>query len=319
MLLDSKVLKNNRMVFEVIVLKNWIRYIISAHKTYNGTSMMMALFFVALFFIVFLGKDKRIKDSVKLPILFLQIFNFILVPFSNAATTYIPYYDGRFFWVMLTPAFIAVGFTIIISEIEDTHKRILALLLIVPICLLCGEFKLNNKMYQKVQNDYRLPQYAVEITDKILSEKQEPLILVPYTIAHPFRQISTDVKLLFGEDATSVPRIGPTKKEYVRVCNEMEKTTPDINYVVDIARENSVDYIVFDTVYTELCEDGNINIYGYPQNENYVGDRTPTVSFDDLKDIKVIDDERGIYWDLSEYGLDYDGTYGQYILYKFLK
>ena len=298
-----------------IMIKTLVRYMLNAHNAYNDAGMMIALYFVALLIIAFFCKDKALKKLIILPSVFLIFVNYVLIPIYDTFVEYFEFYDGRFFWLLLTPIVIAVGFTIFVDEIEDKKNRVMALILLIPMLLLCGEFQISNAMFKKVSNPYRLPQCTVDITEHITSEMEEPKIMVPYTIAHPFRQITTDIKLLYGEDA-SFGRIVRTTDELIDVCEEMEHVTPDLNFVIPVARKHDVDYVLFDTVYTELCEDGNINIYNYPIDENYVGDRTSTVSFDDLKDVSVIDDEEGIYWDLSAYGLTYDGTFGQYILYR---
>lgn len=296
-------------------VKTLIRYMLDAHKAYNETGMMMALYFVMLLIIIFYCTDKKLKKSIILPSIFIIIVMYVLVPIYDTFVEYWEFYDGRLFWLLLTPVIISIGFTIFISGIDDRKMRVLALILVVPICVYSGKFMISDSMYHRVENAYRLPQSTVDITEHITAECEEPVICVPYTIAHPFRQISSKVKLLFGENA-DLGRIKPAK-EFKYASDEMERVTPNLNYLVPLCRRNNVNYILFDTVYTEFCDNGNINIYGYEADKNYVGDRSPTVSFDDLKSIKVIDDEKGIYWDLSEYGLTYDGTYGQYILYKF--
>lgn len=299
----------------ISTLKTLIRYILDAHNAYNGTGMLLALYFVALLIIFFYCKDEKIKKSIVIPSVFFMFVMYVCVPVYNTVKKYLKFYDGRMFWMMITPIITAVGITIFIRNIEDEKKRVLALVLVIPIALFCGEFMISDAMYKRAENDYRLPQSTVEITEHVLSEYKDPVLLVPYTIAHPFRQISTDVKLLFGEDA-ELGRI-IRNKQYKWVSMEMERVTPNLNEIVPFAREEGVDYILFDTVYTELCENGNINIYGYEEDKNYVGDRTSTIDYDDLLNVSVVDDEKGIYWDLSAYDLSYDGTYGQYILYRF--
>ena len=298
-------------------IKILIRYMLDAHKAYSGTGMMMALYFVALLIIFFYCKDKKLKKSLLLPSVFVIIIMYVLVPLYDTFKWYLMFYDGRMFWMLITPIVTAIGFTIFVFGIEDRKKQLLALLFLIPVCVYCGEFKLSDSMYKKAENLERLPQCTVDITNHITDEMDSPKLLVPYTIAHPFRQLSTDVYLLFGENATS-GRITGTSEEMRNICEEMERITPDLNLIVPFARDNDVNYILFDTVYTELCEEGNINIYGYPIDKNYVGDRTSTIDFDDLKGVKVIDDEKGVYWDLSAYDLEYEGTFGQYILYRFL-
>ena len=296
-------------------IKELIRYMLDAHNAYNGTGMMMALYFVALMIIVFYCKDKHVKKAIILPSVLLIIVMYVGVPLYDTLVAYLKFYDGRMFWMLITPIIISIGFTYFVMGIDDDKLKILALILIIPISLYCGEFQISNAMFKKAENAYRLPQSSVDITEYVTSEMDSPKLIVPYTIAHPFRQISTDVYLLYGEDAT-YGRIVRTKDELIRVCEEMEHVTPDLNVIMPIARDNNVNYILFDTVYTQFCEDGDINIYGYPIDENYVGDRTSTVGFDDIKGVSVIDDESGIYWDLSYYGLKYEKTFGQYILYK---
>ena len=296
-------------------IKELIRYMLDAHNAYNGTGMMMALYFVALMIIVFYCKDKHVKKAIILPSVLLIIVMYVGVPLYDTLVYYLKFYDGRMFWMLITPIIISIGFTYFVMGIDDDKLKILALILIIPISLYCGEFQISNAMFKKAENAYRLPQSSVDITEYVTSEMDSPKLIVPYTIAHPFRQISTDVYLLYGEDAT-YGRIVRTKDELIRVCEEMEHVTPDLNVIMPVARDNNVNYILFDTVYTQFCEDGDINIYGYPIDENYVGDRTSTVGFDDIKGVSVIDDESGIYWDLSYYGLKYEKTFGQYILYK---
>ena len=297
-------------------LKELVRYMLDAHNPYSGTGMMMALYFVALMIIAFYCKDKYVKKALILPsVLFIAVM-YALVPIVNIVCHYFAdFHIGRMFWMLITPIIISIGFTYFVMGIESDKLKVLALILIIPVSLYCGEFQISNAMFKKAENLYRLPQSSVDITEYVTSEIDSPKLIVPYTIAHPFRQISTDVYLLYGEDAT-YGRIVRTKDELIRVCEEMEHVTPDLNVIMPIARDNNVNYILFDTVYTQFCEDGDINIYGYPIDENYVGDRTSTVGFDDIKGVSVIDDESGIYWDLSYYGLKYEKTFGQYILYK---
>ena len=296
-------------------LKVLIRCMLDAHNAYVGTGMMMALYFVALMIIVFYCKDKHVKKAIILPSVLLIIVMYVGVPLYDTLVYYLKFYDGRMFWMLITPIIISIGFTYFVMGIDDDKLKILALILIIPISLYCGEFQISNAMFKKAENAYRLPQSSVDITEYVTSEMDSPKLIVPYTIAHPFRQISTDVHLLYGEDATS-GRIWGASGEFRMLCEEMEHVTPDLNVIMPVARDNNVNYILFDTVYTQFCEDGDINIYGYPIDENYVGDRTSTVGFDDIKGVSVIDDESGIYWDLSYYGLKYEKTFGQYILYK---
>ena len=184
-------------------IKELIRYMLDAHNAYNGTGMMMALYFVALMIIVFYCKDKHVKKAIILPSVLLIIVMYVGVPLYDTLVYYLKFYDGRMFWMLITPIIISIGFTYFVMGIDDDKLKILALILIIPISLYCGEFQISNAMFKKAENAYRLPQSSVDITEYVTSEMDSPKLIVPYTIAHPFRQISTDVHLLYGEDATS--------------------------------------------------------------------------------------------------------------------
>lgn len=297
-------------------IKTYIRYVIEAQNAYRGEGMMMALYFVALIIIFAYCKDKKTKKAILMPTVLIMAILYLGIPLFNTMDHYFEFFDGRFFWLLITPIVTAIGLTYLITNIENTKVRIASLVFMVPICLYCGVFKLSDSIYKKSENAYKLPQVSVDMTEYLLSQDKDPILLVPYTFSYDFRQISSDIMLEFGEDATS-GRIYNAEKGSIIVCDQMERVIPDLNYIHKASKWWSTEYIVFDTVYMELCENGNINIDGYPIDENYVGDRTPTISYDELLPISVVEDEKGVYWDLSEYCLEFEGRFGQYVLYRF--
>lgn len=311
-----KASSSNRSITEIII--NTIKNIIGAHKPYAGVGMMMALYFVALMIIFFYFKDKVLRNIIIVPTIVMLCILYIGLPsYLAVGGKYDDFMVGRTFWILITPIFTSFAFTLFVSKIDKYSARYCALALMLPLSMYCGNFKLSNDMFINPENAYRLPQSTVDITEHVLSENHSPKLLVPYTIAYPFRQISSDVNLLYGEDAT-YGRIKTTSPELIAVSDQMVLNTPDLNFIIPLAKKNMVDYIVFDITYTELCPDGNINIYNYPDDENYVADRTATIGYDELKDITVIETDNDMYWDLSAYGLEYDGIYGQYVLYRIL-
>lgn len=297
------------------MLKLFIQTIIRADNSYAGEGMMLALYFIALLILIFYTNDKKIKEAVTVPHILLLAFLYVGIPFISVFIRSFEFLDGRFFWSLLTPAITAVGFTFFVVWIKDKRKQIVALILLIPIIFYSGRFALSNDTYKKATNLYRLPQETLDITEYVLAEKESPLLIVPYTISQPFRQISTKVRLLYGEDATSGRIMGSVTPK-ILCCREMETTTPNLNFIKRYCMQYEPDYILFDTVYTEFCEDGNINIYNYPADKRYVGDRTPHVGFDGLKRITVVDEDDP-HWDLSAYDLSYCGRFGQYVLYRF--
>ncbi len=299
-------------------MKNFILDIIHMNNEYTGNGMYMALFFVTLLFLAFYVKEKKIKDTVLFPEAVMLAGVYFAVPFVN--NFIIPIYDeeirARYFWVLLMPAVVALGLTLFVKGITTKVKRMIAVCVIVPVIFFSGVFKLSDAMFQPAENLYRLPQVILDLSDAVLSEKSDPKLIVPYEIAHGFRQYSTHINLLYGEDAT-YGRIAMAQPDVKEVCDQMSTATPDLNYIKDIAEKNEVNYIVFDSVYHVFGDGQSLNVNDYLEDVNFVGDRTAVVSEKNLLEIQVIGTQEEPYWDLSMFDLEYAGTYGQYLLYRF--
>jgi len=300
-------------------MKAYILDIIHMNNDYTGNGMYMALYFVTLLFIAFYVREKKIKDGVLLPSLLMLLGVYFGIPFVHnfILSVYDDEIRARFFWILMVPAVTALGCTLFIRHLDTRKKRVIAVLAMLPVIFFSGIFKLSDSMYRPAENLYRLPQTILDLSDAVLAEEEEPKLIVPYEIAHGFRQYSTRIRLLYGEDAT-YGRISPASFDIVEVCDQMATATPDLNYIKEIAVRNSVDYIVFDSVYHVFGDGQSLNPGGYTEDVNFVGDRTPTVSQNNLLQIKVVEQSGARCWDLSEFGLEYAGTYGQYLLYRFL-
>ena len=83
-----------------------------------------------------------------------------------------------------------------------------------------------------------------------------------------------------------------------------------------------MEYLILDCTYTDFGLD-SINTWGYTDDENFVGDRTPgQEAVDNMRGtVSVITDKvtGNLCWDLSAYDLEYMGTYERYLLYKYCR
>ena len=299
-------------------MKNYILDIIHLNNEYTGTGMYMALYFATLLMAAFYVREKKIKDAVLLPSLFMLLGVYAAIPFVHnfIMSIYDEEIRGRFFWILMAPAIAALGCTLLVKYIDSEIKQIAAILLLIPVLFFSGVFKISDSMYQKAENEYRLPQTTIEISDTVLAEEEEPKLIVPYEIADGFRQYSTRIKLLYVEDAT-YGRIRMAEQDMQDACQEMSTATPNLNLIKKLAERDGVHYIVFDSVYHVFGDGQSLNVGGYTEHADFVGDRTPTVSQNNLLKIQVVTQSETPYWDLSEFGMEYVGTYGQYLLYRF--
>lgn len=232
------------------------------NNNYTGNGMYMALYLVALIVMALYDKEKDKRIKILYPALLILGFIFVLGPiidryimnFYNGPT------GGRNFWPLFITIVVAYMMTRAVQEQSTKQKRYILLIFLLPLIFLSGVFKLSNSMYQKAENIYRLPQYGIEMCETVLEEKEEPKLLVPYEIAHIFRQYSTDILLLYGENAT-YGRIKKITGDIYDVCQEMDSSTPDVDLVMSVAKRENCDFVVFDTDYHEL--DANPEDYGY--------------------------------------------------------
>lgn len=299
-------------------MKDFILDIIHMNNDYTGNGMYMALYFITLLFLAFYTREKKLKKEVLLPSVLLLLGVYIAIPFVNnfIAQIYDDDIRARYFWILMMPAVTALGCTLFIRYLDTKTKRIIAVLAFCPVIFFSGVFKLSDSMYQPAENLYRLPQTTLDISDAVLAKKEDPKLIVPYEIAYGFRQYSTHIRLLYGEDAT-YGRICPAPVDITGVCDQMATATPDLNYILKIAKEKQVDYIVFDSVYHVFGDMKSLNVSGYTEDVNFVGDRTPSISQNNLYDIETAGSKEEPYWDLSAFDLQYAGTFGQYLLYRF--
>ncbi|MCR5106586.1 MAG: hypothetical protein K6B28_00330 [Lachnospiraceae bacterium] len=296
------------LILEIIHLNN--------ENTYGN--MYMGIYFIGLLFLFAYGRDKKYREAIVFPAFCLLSLLYFFIPFFNKYIRYLFWSDLllRFLWILLIAPVSALFLTVFVKNTEKKRDRVIAVILIVPIIFLSGQFKINSVEFKKAENPYKLPQALLDISDDMLSSFDEPKVIVPYETAHVFRQYSTDILLLYGEDAT-FERICGTTEEIKKACEEMTLEIPDLNYIRDIGMENGVNYIIFDATYHCFGRE-SLNIHDYPSDPDYVGDRTVLPEDDKIGDIEVIDrDKDSVHWDLTGYGLDYAGTYGQYLLYEF--
>lgn len=245
------------------MLKTLFLEAVHLNNAYTGTGMYMGLYYVVLLFILFYNREKEMREKIAYPALFMLLILFGIVPYVNKR--FFGIYDqqtgGRLFWVLLITPIVAYGATRMVQELDDYMKKALLVLLLVPAIFLCGEFKLSNALYLPIENEYRLPQYGIDICDAVLDAEEEPKLLVPYEIAHIFRQYSTKIKLLYGEDASYGRILNVFGTEYHEACQEMDSTSPDVGFVASLAYRENCDFIVFDTNYHVLSE--KPEDYGY--------------------------------------------------------
>ena len=313
------------------MVKDYILDIVHLNNDFTGNGMFMALYFVTLLFIAFYIEDRRLKRLILYPSMVLIAGIYVCLPAVNRFVFHV--YDdeirGRFNWLFMATAIAAMGGTLMVSAVKGRKKQVLLTISLIPVIFLSGVFQITDYRFQKATNLYKLPQAYVDVAEAILEDQREKgdgtaKLIAPYETAYAFRQYSYDIELLFGEDAT-YGRIWDLMQASVDSywsCEHMITNCPDL-WAIGIAAENhDMEYIMFDCTYTDFGLE-SINVNGYTEDENFVGDRTQqTESIERMRGTVNVttDPETGNpCWDLSAWKLEYMGTYERYLLYRYVR
>lgn len=244
-------------------MKNIILETIHLNNIYTGNGMYMGLYYVTLLFILFYCKDKNLRSKIVYPAMIMLVFILGVAPVIKLYLFSI--YDGdtggRLFWTLVIIPVIAYGMTRLVKGLEDKKDKLILITILIPVIFLCGVFKFSDALYHPIENEYRLPQNGIDICETVLEAEEYPKLLVPYEIAHIFRQYSTDIKLLYGEDASYGRIQSVIGTDYYEACQEMDSTSPDVKFIASLAYREDCDFLIFDTDYHVLNEDPAL--YGY--------------------------------------------------------
>lgn len=240
-------------------MKEAITYVLNAYRNYNETGMYMALFYCSLFYLWYQDKSSR-RTWVYPSLLFLVL---IINPIVSRYGWFLIFdwaSSPRLYWMLPTLPVIAIAATHIISKGKGIKEKVITGVFLCLIILACGRIKYNSEYFVKPQNVYNLPQEAIEIADFATSRMDNPRLVVPMELATCMRIYRSDIRLLYGEDATfgRIKWIVGTPQQ--EVYNQMVKETPDLISTNGLFQELECDYVVFDNGfhkdYEKLAECG---------------------------------------------------------------
>jgi hypothetical protein len=205
---------------------------------YNGTGYLYILYIIALVYLFFAEKEKRLRALLLYaPLTILLVF---LLPFSRqlyqSADLDAPTYF-RILWL------IPQGVTTVYAGCKffQKHRRIGLLLLTVAIAL-TGSLVYRDHRITKAENPYHLPQVTINVCDIILEDADSSYIYAAFPMAHVYyvRQYSSRIGLVYGRDSlegrwdkNNPVFLAMEENELIDLPRLLEATRPEIvNYIV---------------------------------------------------------------------------------------
>lgn len=214
------------------------------------------IFYFSLFFLLVSEEGKNIRKTWLYPnlILFAVFLNpviakYILNPILNYG---LPRLN------MCFPVIFLVAYVITVLWTKQKGKEFWIAGLGIVLLLGMSWDNINTDLAWK-QNAYGISPEIVEISDSMLEETKEPLILTANPDFNWFRQYSHDIHILYGENVTAFKMQGTLyhdiPKEYFELSEYMEQDVVDWGQITPLAEKYGVDYIVINTENHELTND----------------------------------------------------------------
>lgn len=222
-------------------------------------ALHLLLFLAALAVCFFLGKQERKRlfwPSVLVLIFFLNPLFYKYVGMRFLGGVY-----WRLLWMLPVSFVIAYALTRLVGKVRKNFLRVGVIILACACIVVTGEPIFSQTTYQEKQNEYEIPQAAVEIADYVQAHLVDwkELIIVPNELLCSIRQYSCSACLLYGRNAGGF--ISDIGEDEAKVYEQMSCEEPDIELVTRIALEKNCRYIVFNTSFHRIPED--LTKYGY--------------------------------------------------------
>ena len=215
-------------------------------KNYVGGRYIVALFLLALLYLIFAEKNRRRRAMfVYMPVSLLLAFFFpvtrkVFVRLMGEGDTYY-----RILWLVpmgLVIAYGGVKFAVFVCEKKGLVMKRLTLAALAAAVMLCGTYVYASQYMSRAENLYHIPQKVIDICDVIAPAEGEERIwaVFPTDLVYFVRQYDTDIQMLYGREMVE------PKWQYAEPVHTVmnHPTTIDMEALVALTRERNCTYIV---------------------------------------------------------------------------
>ena len=135
---------------------------------------------------------------------------------------------------------IALAMTRLVGSLRSDRQKIAVIGLLTVVIMLVGTNIHKNGGFYTADNPYKVPQYAVNVFDKILSLDDSPSTILPEPLYIYARQYSGNIEMMYGRDVQGY--IVYTTDERTGMSAQIESDNPDYPYSVIYITENNEMY-----------------------------------------------------------------------------
>lgn len=208
------------------------------YSSYSGRGILMALFFVSLFYLALAEKKRTVRTILLYGSVGIILFIF-LPPFYQA---YVSHVDATTYWRMWWVLPVGVGLAYVGTQLIAEH-RLTGFFMAFLILLLGGEFVYTgNPNFRKTENIYQIPSEIVTLID-FLEEYDEGVVnaAFPAELLGFVRQYDIELRMPYGRE-----RWEENWSEPNGFYQLMYAPTVDFEALAEKCRYNYTRYIVID-------------------------------------------------------------------------
>lgn len=179
------------------------------YDLFRGNGQVVSIYFVILFVLIMLSKNKRLRHFVLYPsvVILLIAWN----PRINEKMAYPGYFNPeryvRIYWLLPIAVTVSYGAVKLIKHF-DGGKRLLAALAVAGVMALVGDYMFTSVNYSIATNAYKLPDGVPEVADTIREDAAASGIAPDEVRVVPSRGLAVYIRQYAAEFTTAYGRNG---------------------------------------------------------------------------------------------------------------
>lgn len=241
-----------------------IRYI---YRLFSENGPVMTGFVIAICYLMYMSKNKLLKKYFIYPtiVVLIVINNPITINLLVDSEFLVRERYVRLYWLIPVSMLIAYTCTMIMERCQEKKRKYAVGFLMVCLIVISGNYMFQSGNFQSASNLYKLPQEAVDVTDRIVQDVEESgakiqdtRIVVDGSLSGYIRQYNGEIKLLYGRHIEYTADTDWTIAEKVK--DAMAADVLDCELVAVNARKGGCSYIV---IHSKKSLDGSLEYYGY--------------------------------------------------------
>ena len=218
-------------------MKDAVTQIIFWYKEYYADGFFLILAICA--YIYLFVHEEKIRKKMLYPVAML-VFCIL-----NPVLYYKVFKDiiyWRLFWLIPDAIMIAYAVTMMVRASKKTMEKIMVLLFVCGVIVIKGTNVYTNGGFTVRQNLEKVSESVVQVCDVMLEMEEEPRCILPGPLLSEARQYSGSIKSAYGRNAFGYILAMP--QEQWDIYQEMEKETPDFDYILGKAVERNYTFVV---------------------------------------------------------------------------